>query len=850
MTLEELQVIIEAQTSQFKKELKTVQNEVKSMTSSVNKQVASIKNIFSRLGKFLVALGLGKIFVNSIKSAMNAIESESLVGTVFGSMTDDIREWSNELQNSLGLNGYAVRENAAVLYNMTRSMGLAKESALGLSKDLTLLAEDMASFYNLNSDEAFNKIRAGLTGETEPLKALGILVDTNTLKQYGYRDSLSNSEKVMIRYQAILAQTGAANGDLARTLDSPANQVRILKNNLQLLGIELGRAFMPIVQVVIPILNSLVRAITRVVSAIATFTSTLFGKSSGKSSGLGSIAGSMSDATSGAIDFGDAIGSAGDSAKKTAKEVNRLMGGFDEINSLSKNSDATGGGASGSGGMGGGLGDLGALDLGLDEEPDTSGVSKAALKVKAILNDLANFIKQNKEIILSVVGGLMAGLISYFAGPKILKAVKMFILNIKAIPTGIGVAFLNIASFITSPVTLISLAIGSVVAALIYIWQTSDGFRKACIEAWEGIKEIVSTVWKSFLKPIFDAIVTSLLMIWENGLKPLVKAFVECVEQVAMLLLNLWNNVLQPVFNWIFEILGPPFAAIISVVLYIISGAITTIMVIISGVLDFFTWCIEMVNKLFTLDWKAIWEECKKIVSDIWNNITEFFRNTWDKIKSFGDTAWSGIKDIWNSASNWFNTKVIEPIRSFFSNMWSSIKTTTSNAWDWILNLFSKGGKIFSGITGSIAEVFKTIVNSIISGINTVIAIPFNSINGILNKIRGISILGITPFSGFWGYNPLPVPRIPKLARGGIVDSATMFIAGEAGKEVVMPLENNTGWITQLAEKVAARMPQGNYDNSYNGDLILMIDGSVIGKVALKQLRKMQRQGGITLMPT
>lgn len=846
MTLEELQVIIEAQTSQFKKELKTVQNEVKSMTSSVNKQVASIKNIFSRLGKFLVALGLGKIFVNSIKSAMNAIESESLVGTVFGSMTDDIREWSNELQNSLGLNGYAVRENAAVLYNMTRSMGLAKESALGLSKDLTLLAEDMASFYNLNSDEAFNKIRAGLTGETEPLKALGILVDTNTLKQYGYRDSLSNSEKVMIRYQAILAQTGAANGDLARTLDSPANQVRILKNNLQLLGIELGRAFMPIVQVVIPILNSLVRAITRVVSAIATFTSTLFGKSSGKSSGLGSIAGSMSDATSGAIDFGDAIGSAGDSAKKTAKEVNRLMGGFDEINSLSKNSDANGGGASGSGGMGGGLGDLGALDLGLDEEPDTSGVSKAALKIKAIFSELADFIKEHKEIILSVIGGLVAGIATYFAGPKIIGAIEKFAKYITSIPTLISGAM----ALINVPLLIISAVIAVVAGALIYLWQTSEGFRDACIEAWEGIKEIVVTVWESFLKPIFDGIAVGLLMIWENGLKPLVGAFVSFVEEVALLLLNLWNNVLQPVIKWLIEVLGPPFAAIFNVVVAVVSGAITAIMVILQVGLDFMSWLIGFVNKLFTLDWKAIWEDCKKIVSDIWGGIKDFFSSTWDSITKLASNTWTNIKNAWSSAGSWFNSTVIKPIGNFFSSMWDSIKTTTSNAWDWILNLFSKGGKIFSGVVGSISDVFKTIVNSIISGINTVIAIPFNSINGILNKIRGISILGITPFSGFWGYNPLPVPRIPKLARGGIVDSATMFIAGEAGKEVVMPLENNTGWITQLAEKVAARMPQGNYDNSYSGDLILMIDGSVVGKVALKQLRKMQRQGAISLMPT
>ena len=88
--------------------------------------------------------------------------------------------------------------------------------------------------------------------------------------------------------------------------------------------------------------------------------------------------------------------------------------------------------------------------------------------------------------------------------------------------------------------------------------------------------------------------------------------------------------------------------------------------------------------------------------------------------------------------------------------------------------------------------------------------------------------------------------------KGGIVDAPTIAMVGEAGKEAVMPLENNTGWITDLAAKVADRMPVsgGNSnDNSMSGDLILQIDGSIIGKVALNQLRKMQRQGGITLIP-
>ena len=91
---------------------------------------------------------------------------------------------------------------------------------------------------------------------------------------------------------------------------------------------------------------------------------------------------------------------------------------------------------------------------------------------------------------------------------------------------------------------------------------------------------------------------------------------------------------------------------------------------------------------------------------------------------------------------------------------------------------------------------------------------------------------------------------VPQLAKGGILDSPTLAMVGEAGKEAVVPLENNTGGLDLLASKLLERMPHGGSNDNSNGDLVLMIDGSVIGKVALSQLRRMQRQGGITLIPT
>ena len=183
MTVEELQVLITANTTALQKEIAKTNKTVSSLQKTANKTQAGFTSAFRKLKTGIVTLGIGKVIKDSIMSGMNAIESDSLFDTSLGAMADDVRAWSDEIADALGLSAVAMRKNTGVIYNMTTSMGVAQDNALKLSKGVSLLAEDMASFYNLDSAEAFNKLRAGLTGETEPLKALGILVDENTIKQ-------------------------------------------------------------------------------------------------------------------------------------------------------------------------------------------------------------------------------------------------------------------------------------------------------------------------------------------------------------------------------------------------------------------------------------------------------------------------------------------------------------------------------------------------------------------------------------------------------------------------------------------------------------------------------------------
>jgi len=540
MTIEELEIVIEAQTREFNQQIANVTNQVSNMEKRVNKSLGNIKNIFGRVGKWIAALGIGKVIKDSIITAMDSIESDSMFDTVFGSLSNDVRRWSEELQNTLGLNGYAIRENVATLYNMTQSMGLASSEALNLSKDMTLLAEDMASFYNISSEEAFTKIRTGLTGETEPLKALGILVDDATIKQYAYANGiaktgseLSNTEKVMARYIAIQQQTATASGDLARTINSPANQLRVLQNNLNLLRIELGNAFMPIVQVVLPILNSFVQALVKVTSIVSRFMNALFGTSSSSAGGSASAIDGVSTAVNG---VGDAYTNAGKSAKKAAKDAKGFLAGFDEINKVNQNSsDSDSDSGSGSSGSGAGGIDIPTFNI-EDQEGALSQlagkVEEFALKVRNAFISLADFIREHKEIIISIIGGLIAGISAFFIAVNWPLITATFSSAISSCTTGIiglikAISFVGLEPFIGAlmslygPALLIAGAVALITTTFLYLWQTSDGFRQSLIDGWNALV--------SALTPYFQAIMEALKLVGDNCLKTYIIYIMGCL---------------------------------------------------------------------------------------------------------------------------------------------------------------------------------------------------------------------------------------------------------------------------------------------------------------------------------
>ena len=191
----------------------------------------------------------------AIKLAMDAEESSNLFEVSMGDMVDVAKKWSEQLSDSLGINRFESQKLIGVFNVMLKSLGQNEQAAYDMSKGLTELGYDMASFFNLEPEEAFNKLRAAITGETEPLKRLGIVVNETTIKTWALNngmikqgETLDESQKILARYNVIMEATSLAQGDMARTLDSPTNKLRILKSRATETAIEFGMKMMPAFQ--------------------------------------------------------------------------------------------------------------------------------------------------------------------------------------------------------------------------------------------------------------------------------------------------------------------------------------------------------------------------------------------------------------------------------------------------------------------------------------------------------------------------------------------------------------------------------------------------------------------------
>lgn len=335
-------------------------------------------NIKMLLGTVVGFRGITGIF-NWTKDAVSAgaeiAEVNHIVESVFGAESlQKVDDWSHNLIENFGIAEIAGKKYAGTLSAMFQSSGVSMENAGDMSMKLVELAGDLSSFYNIDTETAYNKIKSGMVGMVRPLRDLGIDLTATTLKQYALSQGIEKSytdmtqaEKIMLRYQYLLSVTGQQQGDFARTSQTLANSLRTLRAYAAAVTAQIGEGLGAAIRHVVHGLNYMMKYVLKAAQAFSIFMQTIFGKNVGSAGGVSldssmdDIADDASDLADSAGEASDGLGGAADNAEKLRKELSVLP--FDELNQLNKDTEKTssssGKGGSGVGGIGGGIGDFG-----------------------------------------------------------------------------------------------------------------------------------------------------------------------------------------------------------------------------------------------------------------------------------------------------------------------------------------------------------------------------------------------------------------------------------------------------------------------------------------------------------
>lgn len=322
----------------------------------------SIQGIFN-LGRSALD-GKGILEIGS-----DVAEVQNVVDVAFGDMSGMVDEFAKTSAEKFGLSELAAKQYSGTMMAMLKSSGVAKQSAAEMSTTLAGLAGNIASFYNIDADEAFGKIRSGIAGEIEPLRQLGISMTVANLEAYALSQgitksyqSMTQAEQAMLRYNYLMWASADAQGDFARTSDSYANQIRMLKLNIQQLSATIGQGIIAAILPAIQALNKLMSVLIKAANAFKVFMYTLMGKKIKNSAG--GIVQDVSGLGNAGNDAAGGLGNAADAAGELKKKLSVLP--FDQLNQLTDNSDKSGSGGGTGGGAGGGIGG-GDFDTGLDD---------------------------------------------------------------------------------------------------------------------------------------------------------------------------------------------------------------------------------------------------------------------------------------------------------------------------------------------------------------------------------------------------------------------------------------------------------------------------------------------------
>ena len=803
---------------------------VTNFTKDANRANSSILKIGKGLGGLNQIIGVSKLFLigqafgSAVTSATEMIETTNLFSVAMGEMATETEKFVDATSQLYGFDKPNIMSAVGTYNLLARSMGMSADNAKVLSENTYKLAVDLSSLTNVPINQVLGDLRSGLVGQSETVYKYGLDITEASIKQEAYLQGITKSvrnmsqgEKMGLRYSAMIRQSSLAHGDFARTINTPANQMKILGERFISLTRSIGSMFIPILAKILPYLNAVVGLIKELVDSLAL----IFGYEAPEvTDGIGNQAGYMSDEV-------DALGDSADSTAKKLKKMKDIRLGFDELNVISE-PDSTGTGAGGTGAMVGGMEfDLKGYDNLMNSIVQDS--DRITSEIKGAWQGLINFFSTSFGPSFETVGNMMSGVLDrirtgfnymYFdiltmgiQFEKWLKTDLVNTLNLLLVESGriftgildtVSTVFFDLWNVLIQPI-ISTLVTDGLPLLTSFVDEFVITFRTLFVE----VKSILDAVWNGAFKPIFGFIggvisdlISTLNRFWNNHGEPIFRKFREAVILIGDVFMNLWNSFLRPVFDKIMETLDWVWELHFSPLL--------------DNILDFVGVFIDSFLSIIN-------EAIIPLVNNIVDFLTPIFRSKFEFIVSTIGWVLASISDAISAIITVFKG-LIAFITGVFTGDWKK-------AWEGIKTIVVG---VFEGIGAVLTSTFNGVIIIIESLINRAI----DGINSVISKINDmITAYNDAPLTPNISYRVPTVERvsIPKLARGGSLEPGQLFEAGEfgkaetigsyQGKTTVMPLEN-TDFVNAIYNAVKSAMSES--EGNQIVESVVVLDGEQI----------------------
>lgn len=682
-------------------------------TSGIAKGIAQVEKMFGntisaakKVGAAIASAFAIKQIVSFAKECIDLgsdlDEVQNVVDVTFGKMSGVIDEFAKNAAVKFGMSELAAKQYTGTMGAMLKSMGFTTDAAADMSMQIAGLAGDMASFYNLSTDEAFAKIRSGISGETEPLKQLGVNMSEVNLEQFRMAQGMttayskmSQQEKALLRYNYLLSVTSDAQGDFARTSNSWANQMKILSLQFQSLKADLGKGFINLFTPALKAINTLLQGLAKLASAFRAFTELITGKKAEGSGGampaveVADTADAYEDAAAGAQNLADSTKDTAKATKQAKKENDKYLSGLDEIHkyqttdtSTTTPSTSKGSGASTPASTAGT-----AIDFGSLAEGETV-IDKTAEKMKALYDTIVKGVQPTIDALKRLWNEGLAQL-GKFAWDNLLGFYNRFL-----VPVGKWVFGTGLPRFIDAINNgLMAVNWSSLTNALNGLWDALTPFAihvgEGLLWFWENVLVPLQTWYISEVLPRFLTTMSILVKIADSiltGAQPAFDWFLDNIlkpiaEWTGGVFLSVWdgiNSLLNDFSQWCKE--NP--AVIDNITTFVIAffsalagiavimkvwtmintiGALVTKLGTIIGAMNPVIIVIAAAIAAGVLLWKN-WDTIKAKAKEIWDRIA---KTVIDNVRKFKEDA----------------GKMVEKLKNFIRSAWNNIKTTAGTVW-------------------------------------------------------------------------------------------------------------------------------------------------------------------------